>query len=64
LRWPTIAVYFDVIEAHATRGQPHELVTLAKQKRVRADNQSAASPLDNRCEGLRQFQFRCWRSGD
>ena len=40
-----------------TRGQSHELVTLAKQKRVRADNQSAIFLLDNGCEGRVDFTF-------
>ena len=40
-----------------TRGQPHELVTLAKQKRVRTDNQSAISLLDSCCKGCVDFTF-------
>ena len=40
-----------------TRGQSHELVTLAEQKRVRAYNQSADSLLDNDCECCVDFTF-------
>ena len=40
-----------------TRGQPHELITLAEQKRVGADNQSAALCSDNGCEGRVDFAF-------
>jgi hypothetical protein len=44
------------------RRQPHDLVTLAEQKRIRADNQSG-SLLGNGCEGRVDFIFGTKRSG-
>src|SRR5439155_5935959 len=42
---------------HVTRSQPHQLVTLAKEKRVRANNQSAVFLLDNCYEGCVDLTF-------
>jgi hypothetical protein len=55
------AIYFDELPQEidcgkrVTRSQTDELVTLAKQKRVRSDNKRAASLLHNGCESCVDF---------